>query len=219
LLKSGQVTHSTLEPRTPLLLQMDEKDYLYIIRAGYLEVRLYSSLIKKGDSFLLAFRGPGQIVGEMSAIAKEPSVAFISASEPCRLIQIESDALEQAAEKDWRIYRNISSLLIDKTLQERKRIEVSLMDEGQAQVAQALLNFWKERGADPEPDGGRVIRGVLRHRDVADYIGCDRSTVGKPLSVLKKKGVIWYPKQGHHLPHRLKLIDTKRLETIARPPQ
>lgn len=216
LLENGQVKHSALEPRTPLILRRDETDYLYIILAGYLEVRLYSDLIKKGKSFLLAFRGPGQIVGEMSAIAREPSVAFISASEACKLIQIESAALERAAEKDWRIYRNIASLLIDKTLQERKRIEVSLMDEGEAQVAQALLNFWAERGADLAPDGGMIIRGVLRHRDVADYIGCDRSTVGKRLRRLKKESVIWYPNQGYHLPHRLKVIDVRQLEAKAR---
>jgi len=194
---------------------VDEADYLYLIRSGYLEVRLYSSLIKKGKSFLLAFRGPDQIVGEMSAIARHPSVAFISCSEPCQLIQIRSAALERAAEMDWRIYRNIASLLIDKTLQERKRIEVSLMNEGEAQVAQALLNFWQERGADPRPEGGRTIRGILRHRDVADYIGCDRTTAAKRLGELKKEKIIWYPSRGNH-PHQLTIIDVPSLETKAR---
>jgi CRP/FNR family cyclic AMP-dependent transcriptional regulator len=216
LLHDGQVKLFTLQARTPLTLQKGETDYLYVILSGYLEVRLHSTLIKKGKDFLLAFRGPDQIVGEMSAIAREPSVAFISASEPCELVQIESAALEHAAKKDWRIYRNIASLLVKKTLHERKRIEVSLMTEGKAQVAQALLNFLDERGADQASDGGQAIRGIVRQRDIADYIGCDRSTVAKHLSELKKQGIIWYPNKGHYVPHRLKVNDRRSLEATSR---
>jgi CRP/FNR family transcriptional regulator, cyclic AMP receptor protein len=214
LLQDDQVRFSVLEAQTALELQVDEVYHVYVIMGGYLEVRLYSNLIKKGESFLLAFRGPDQIVGEMTAIARHPSVAFISCSEPCQLIQIRSSALERAAEKDWKIYRNIASLLVDKTLQERKRIEVSLMYKGEAQVAQALLNFWQDRGADLRPEGGRTIRGILRHHDVADYIGCDRTTAAKRLGDLKKEKIIWYPGQGHP-PHRLSIIDVPRLKTKA----
>src|SRR5262249_15008478 len=63
---------SILQPRMPLTLRKGRVEYIYIVLKGYLEVRLNSSLIKKGKSFLLAFRGPDQIVGEMSAIAREP---------------------------------------------------------------------------------------------------------------------------------------------------
>lgn len=215
LVKDGQVKLSTLEARTTLVLRVSDVDYFYVIRSGYLEVRLFSSLIKKGKSFLLAFRGPDQIVGEMSAIARQSSVAFISCSEPCQLIQIRSAALERAAEKDWRIYRNIASLLIEKTLQERKRIEVSLMKEGEAQVAQALLNFWNERGAEAGPEGGKTIRGIVRHRDLADYIGSDRTTVGKHLSQLKKEGIISYPSRGQS-PNRLTILNVPTLERKAK---
>src|SRR5262249_1570202 len=157
---------STLQPQTKLTLRRGKTEYIYIIVSGYLEVRLNSALIKKG-SFLLAFRGPNQIVGEMNAIARESGVAFISASEPCDLIRISSGALASLAQKDWRIYRNIAGLLIKKTRQERRRVEVSLMRQGAAQVAQALLNFLDERGADKESDGSQVIRGIVRQQDIA----------------------------------------------------
>lgn len=216
LLQEGEVKVTTLQPQTPLTLRKGKKEYIYIIVSGYLEVRLDSTLIKKGKSFLLAFRGPDQIVGEMSAIAREPGIAFISASEPCELIQISSNALAVLAERDWRIYRNIAGLLVKKTLQERKRIEVSLMTEGKAQVAQALVNFLDERGADTDSEGAKIIRGIVRQRDIADYIGCDRTTVAKPLGMLKKRGIIGYPDQGHHVPHRFKVYNRESLEAVTR---
>lgn len=207
---------STLQPRTNLTLRNKGSEFVYIIVSGYLEVRLNSTLIKKGKSFLLAFRGPGQVVGEMSAIARERGVAFISASEPCQLIQIPSDALIEIAEVNGRIYRNISALLVKKTRQERRRIEVSLMPEGKPQVAQALLNFLVERGADKDSDGAQTIHGRLRQQDIADYIGCDRTTVAKPLAVLKRRGIIDYPDQGHHKPQRLKIYKRHDLTAVAR---
>ena len=215
LVQTKKVKLSTLQPRTNLTLRHKRHEYVYIIVSGYLEVRLNSTLIKKGKSFLLAFRGPGQIVGEMSAIARERGVAFISASEPCELIQIPSDALMKLAESNGRIYRNICSLLVKKTRQERRRIEVTLMPEGKPQVAQALLNFLVERGADKGLNGEEVIHGRLRQQDIADYVGCDRTTVAKPLSGLKTKGVIGYPDQGHHKAQRITIFRRGELAEVA----
>ncbi|HXQ32957.1 MAG TPA: helix-turn-helix domain-containing protein, partial [Anaerolineales bacterium] len=111
---------------------------------------------------------------------------------------------------------NIAGLLIKKTLQERKRIEVSLMSQGAAQVAKALLNFLEERGADKDKDGTEIIRGVVRQRDIADYIGSDRSTVAKPLRMLKERGIIWYPDQGYHKRQRFKVYNKRKLESLTR---
>jgi CRP-like cAMP-binding protein len=216
LLKQKAVRFITLQPEETLPLTDGDEEYIYVIVSGYLEVRLRSDLIKKGDDFLLAFRGPDQIVGEMRAITREPGVAFIGASEPCDLIQISSEALQSIAEEDWHVYRNIASLLVKKTRQERRRIEVSLMQEGKPQVAQALLNFLEERGADTESDNIQIIHGMVRQRDIADYIGCDRSTVAKPLGGLKTNRIIDYPNKGYHVPHPFKIIDRNRLEKAAR---
>jgi CRP-like cAMP-binding protein len=215
LVQGEKVEVSTLQPQTKLTLRRGKTEYIYIIVSGYLEVRLNSALIKKG-SFLLAFRGPNQIVGEMNAIARESGVAFISASEPCDLIRISSGDLASLAQKDWRVYRNIAGLLIKKTRQERRRIEVSLMRQGAAQVAQALLNFLDERGADKESDGSQVIRGIVRQQDIADYIGSDRSTVAKPLVMLKKRGIIGYPDRGYHKRHTVKIFSRHKLEAVTK---
>lgn len=216
LLQDGEVKLHNLDPGEHLILRENGIDFVHVILEGHLEVRLNSDLIKRGPNFLLAFRGPNQIVGEMSAIARKPSVAFISTCEPCELIQINSDALERTARKDWRIYRNIANLLVKKTLDERRRIEVWLMSGGLARVAQALINFLHERGGDPTDDGGQEIRGVVRQRDIADYIGCDRTTATKHLSELKKRRIISYPDKGYTEPHRLTIVKLSSLDAIAR---
>jgi CRP-like cAMP-binding protein len=184
----------SLEIPTQLMLRRNRAEYLYIVVSGYLEVRLDSQLIKSGESFLVAFRGPEHVVGEMRTIAREPGVAAVKTSGPCELIEIPSEAFTSVAKQDWRIYRNLVERLAEKTFQERKRIEVILMPEGVAQVAQALLNFLHERGYETDKGKEQIIRGVLRHTDIADYIGCHRTTVTKRLRELKRLKIIDYPK-------------------------
>lgn len=216
LMREGEVKILSLQSRTNLRLRRDNVEYLYIIISGHLEVRLDSQLIKKGKNFLLAFRGPEQVVGEMRAITKERGEAVIRTCESCELIEIPSDALIRVAETDWRIYRNIAAILVEKTFQERKRIEVIQMHEGEAQVAQALLNFLDERGAEANIGKEKKIRGVLRQSDIADYIGCDRTTVAKRLSKLKKKKVIEYADSGRNSAQRITICNQQMLEMSAK---
>jgi CRP-like cAMP-binding protein len=215
LLDRGDVKFTRLPARVQLKLRRDGMEYLYIIVSGYLEVRLRSTLIKKGEDFLLAFRGAEQIIGEMRTIAKEPGGAFIIASEPCELIEIPSESLISVAETDWRIYRNIARLLIEKTFQERKRTEVIQMREGEAQVAQALLNFLEERGVEGGSRSGKKIRGVVRQIDVANYIGCDRTTVSKRLRSLKEQAIIDYPEPGRRVVQGITVRSLPRLKKVA----
>lgn len=216
LMEEGEIKVLDLQARTNLRLSRDGSEYLYIILSGHLEVRLDSQLIKKGKTFLLAFRGPEQVVGEMRAIAKEPGEAVIKTCESCELIEIPSDALTRIAEQDWRIYRNIAAILIEKTFQERKRIEVIQMPEGEAQVAQALLNFLDERGAEVVTDKEKRIRGILRQSDIAGYICRDRTTVAKRLSNLKKRKFIEYPDSGRNSKQRITICALPLLKRVAK---
>jgi CRP-like cAMP-binding protein len=216
LLRENKVSIALLPPRTPLALRRASVEYLYIIVSGYLEVRLESSLIKKGENFLLAFRGPEQIVGEMRTITKEPGEAFIITSEACELIEIPAESLISVAEMDWRIYRNIARLLIEKTYQERKRTEVIQMHEGEAQVAQTLVNFLNERGAEDQTQRGKTIKGVIRQIDIADYICCDRTTVNRRLKKLKEQGVINYSDPGRNDVPRITICNLAKLKRVAR---
>ena len=216
LLQRGEVRRVFLNPRGQLRLQVGKVGFVYLIVSGYLEVRLESQLIKKGSSFLVAFLGPEQIVGDIKAISIEASNAFITAAGSCELIAIRSKDLTRVAERDWRIYRNIAALLVEKSLQERKRLEVTEMHEGEPQVAQTLLNFVAERGT--QSLGGKQIRinGSLHQRDIADYIGCDRTTVARRLSSLKAQHIIDYPAPGRRQLQGIDILDPLRLEAIAR---
>jgi CRP-like cAMP-binding protein len=214
LLDKWKVNIAGLQPRTSLKFQRNNIEYVYLIISGYLEVRAESQLIKKGKNFLVGFRGPEQIVGEMKAIAKEPLETLITAQEACLLIEIPAEALSWAAELDLRIYKNIAALLVEKVSQERKRTEVIQMRQGEAQVAQTLLNFLDERGAEGERR--KTIKGTIRQSAIADYIGCDRSTAARNLSRLKKRKIIEYPSPGRNIASRVTINDLTELKMIAR---
>lgn len=214
VLHEGGVSILRLPQGAYLNLRRNNSSYVYIIISGYLELRLDSQLIRKGRSFLLGFRGPEQLVGEIGAVAKEPEKILIKAHESCLLMEIPSETLSMAAEMDGRIYRNIASLLMEKVFQERKRIEISQMPQGEAQVAQTLLTFLDERGSEAGNGKGRIIKGIIRQSDIADYIGCDRTTVAKRLSLLKKRGIIEYATAGRNASQRITIRNLEMLKKI-----
>ena len=216
LLLRGHVRHVVLQQNMQLKLWSRRLEYVYIIISGYLEVRSASQLLKKGKSLLIAFLGPEQIVGEISAITTGTSEAFYSAADNCELLQIQTRELRRVAEKDFRIYRNLTALLIEKDLQNRRRMEVINMREGEAQIAKTLLNFIEERGMEPGEESRMRIRGTLRQSDLADYIGCDRTTVAKRLRRLKVQRVIDYPSPGRYQTQRMIILNLSTLKRIAR---
>ena len=215
LLLRGHVRYAVLQQNMQLGLGSGRLEYVYIIISGYLEVRSASQLLKKGKNLLIAFLGPEQIVGEISAITTGTSEAFFSAVETCELLQIQTKELRRVAEKDFRIYRNLAALLIEKDLQNRRRMEVINMREGEAQIAQTLLNFIEERGMEPGEGNRMRIRGILRQRDLADYIGSDRTTVAKRLRHLKDQRVIDYPSPGRYQTQRIIILNLSMLKRIA----
>lgn len=215
LLLRGHVRHAVLQQNMQLRLGSGRLEYLFIIISGYLEVRSASHLLKKGKSLLIAFLGPEQIVGEISALTTGTSEAFFSAAETCELLQIQTRELRRVAEKDFRIYRNLAALLIEKDLQNRRRMEVINMREGEAQIAKALLNFIEERGMEPGEKSRMRIRGILRQSDLANYIGCDRTTIAKRLRRLKDQRVIDYPSPGRYQTQRIIILNLPALESIA----
>lgn len=216
LLESAPLRFLKFESRAPLRLTREGIEYIYIIVEGYLEVRFNSQLIKKGPDFLIAFRGPEQVVGEMKAISESPGEATIKARGRCSLIEIPTAAFVQIAERDWRIFRNLARILIKKAFQERKRIEVIQMPMGEAQVAQTLLNFLGERGSEITENRNLLINGVVRHADIAGYIGCDRTTVARRLRNLKQQNVIDYPDTGRNPGQRITIRSRQALQRIAR---
>lgn len=199
-------------------MRQDEK-YLYVIREGYFALRVRSEVLMWEKNFL-AWRGPGQILGEFALLFLDiqggklietddfnllGTIGELKATEDCELLEIEGSDFINAAIKDSNIYRNISRLLIKKMVEAGKRSEVIQLPTILKQVAKTLLVLIEERGYRP---GEKKIRGRIVHLDIAGYIGASRENVNKQMIELKNAGVIAYTKEGDS---EIEVLDENRL--------
>ena len=193
----------------------DGVDYMYVIITGYVAIWLPSYLIHVGESFL-AWRGPGQIVGEMRSITDKDTQARITTCENCEFIELRSDILTRVAETTPRIYRNVARLLTEKLYQERHRAEVIQLASAERKVAQTLLYLAQERSKKTPVNKSTVfsIPGIIHQDEIGAYIGAERETINRILRRFKISKMINYTGNKHGC--EIIILDRQRLINVAR---
>ena len=205
-----------LDERQPLHLKRNGVEYIYAIIEGHIEVRIASEILKgkryKDKKSFLAWRGRGQVLGEMKAIADEKNNAELTTHGVCTMIEIPSALLTKVADKNAVIYKNLARLIADKTFHERQRVELIQIHsrELHRKFAHMLLIFLEERGYE-QCDNGKRIKGIFTHDDLAAYIGTTRSSASNYLGSFKREKIIDYS-NGSYI-----ILNEKALKEIASP--
>jgi CRP/FNR family cyclic AMP-dependent transcriptional regulator len=146
------------------------------------------SLTAQGGEVLLAIRGPGALLGEMSALDGAPRSASVAALEPLdTLVVAVPDFLRFLHEHPgaaMRIVRMIVSRLRDS---DRKRVEFGTYDT-LGRVALRLVELAERYGAT-ESHGVRITV-PLSQDELAAWTGSSRESVTKALRTLRRYGAI-----------------------------
>jgi CRP-like cAMP-binding protein len=166
-------------------------EYLYIIREGYVSIWMPPSFYPKLKKVFLAWRGPGQIIGELREKGDEPSNTSITTYERCELIQIRLDTFRDLAKTVSLLYENVAYMVLDKMRHEGRRSEVVQMNPALRQVAQTLINLAEDRCANFSfTQLIHPIPGIIHQDELAGYVGITRKSVNKELNELERRGLI-----------------------------
>lgn len=211
LLESSRVFE--IDAHQELLPTRDEVDYLYVILSGFVGIWMPSFFDPQRENFV-AWRGPGQIVGEMRTIGDFPAITRISTCEPCTILELRSDTLTDIADSSPAVYRNISRLLIKKMRQDRHRLEVIRSPSSAKRTVQTLLYLALER----KTNDGLVLRiqkipGLIMQDEIAAYIGSKRETVNRNLRKLRKQNLISYERNKNG--SEITILDYQQLLNLA----
>ena len=190
-----------------------EVNHLYVIIRGYVAIWRPSSFRPNEYSFL-AWRGPGQPIGEMRVLGEPRLSTRIDTCDPCEFIEIREDTFSEVLNGSPIIYRNIVKLLLKKMRYQGHRSEVIQMNSATGKVAQTLLHLTEERlETDSLLLGEIVIPGAIRQNQIAAYAGINRHTVSTELSSLKNAHIISH--SGTKRGTKITILDRQRLEAIA----
>ena len=160
-----------------------------------------------GREIILAVRGPGELLGELSAIDQEPRSATALAAEPVEALVMTVEDFQQYVAATPRAAMVMLTGLVRRLREaDRKRIEFASYDTV-GRVALRLLDLAKQFGEPVE--GGVRITLPLSQQELAGLIGASREAVSKALQQLRKRGWIETQRRG------ISILDADALQRRA----
>lgn len=173
-------TRVEFSPGTMICHQGDPSRNVLVVSHGRVRVSRFAIT---GEESVLAVRGPGEIIGELSAVdGGRRTAALVAVDRVCGLV-ITAQALEKLCHEHpaitWALLRVVVSRHRATSDQQDLRTGPSLY-----RVGAVLLNL-----AHREPDD-LIATVPLSQRELAGIVGMSRETLVRTLKVLRDRGII-----------------------------
>ncbi|WP_248964204.1 Crp/Fnr family transcriptional regulator [Sphaerisporangium perillae] len=171
------------ERGTTVMTEGDTSEWVLVLTSGRVKV---SSHTAGGTEVVLAIRGPGALLGEMSFISGEPRSGTVTALEPIEGVVVRdfSGFLHDHGRVAVLLLQLVVGRLRDS---DRKRVEYGAFDTT-GRVATRLVEL-AERFGEPTNGGVRVAL-PLSQDELAGWTGASREAVSKALRSLRDRGLI-----------------------------
>ncbi|MGH2453677.1 MAG: Crp/Fnr family transcriptional regulator [bacterium] len=174
-----------------LFREGERSDGVLAVLSGRVKVSYFTD---EGREIVLAVRGSGELLGELSTIDGEPRSATGTALGPVEALAVSGEAFTEFLQEFPRVslvlLRTISRRLREAT---RRRIEYGSLDTT-ARVAARLVELADQYG---EAFGSSVrILLPLTQEELAGWVGASREAVSKALRALRQRGWIETHRRG-----------------------
>jgi CRP-like cAMP-binding protein len=165
---------------TALFLEREDSDRVMFLVEGRVKI---ASTSEDGRERVLAFRGPGEVLGELSAIDGRPRSASVIAVDPVSALVLPAADFRSFLERTPRVTYFLLSRLVGRLREaDRKRVEFGSADTV-GRVAARLLEL-AERYGKRTPEGVRIDMPITQE-ELASWVGSSREGVNKALNMLK----------------------------------
>jgi CRP/FNR family transcriptional regulator, cyclic AMP receptor protein len=172
-------------PGASLFLEGESCSTVMIVVSGRVKV---FSLTEQGEEIVLAVRGPGSLLGELSAVDGSPRGASVAALEPVVALVVPiaafTEFLRAHGPAAMALLQMVTARLRDA---DRKRVEFAAFDIA-ARVARRLVEL-ADRFGEPDEHGVRIAV-ALSQDELAGWVGASREAVAKALRVLRTRGYL-----------------------------
>jgi CRP/FNR family transcriptional regulator, cyclic AMP receptor protein len=168
-----------------LFHQGDPSRHVVLIEEGWVKV---SATTPRGWEALLAIRGPGDIVGELSAIDGHPRLATVTGLTRVTATVITSDRLHACLQGDSEIAIALLRYLAQRQRESDWRRMEHGASNGDSRLAARLVELVEQHGTTVA--GGALIDLPLTQQDLAASVGVSREVVARTLRVLRERNVV-----------------------------
>ena len=161
-------------------------DGCYRVEDGLLKVTIVS---RSGAERILAFLGPGAIVGELSMIDGRTRSASVVAVRDAALSFLSRAAFEAFTRKHPEVYKTLVTLLATRLRETDSVIAAGSFLPLRGRVASTLLELAENFGQDVG-SGRIVIRQKIGQSDIAAMAGIARENVSRILNDWKRRKLV-----------------------------
>ena len=185
-----------------LFWEGDSGDGCYRVEDGLLKLTMVS---KSGAERILAFHGPGAIVGELAVIDGLPRPMSAVAVRDTVLSFLSRTAFVAFGEKHPELCQSLLRLLTKRMRERDKMLAATSFLKAKARIAQTLLELSEHFGQEVGP-GRIVIRQRISQHDLAAMVGTAREYVARTLSNWQSRKLVSRP-SGYYCLENKKLLE------------
>ena len=171
--------------RQVIYLPGDPGQAVFFVNGGRVKI---SKVTRDGKELTLAYRGPGEIFGELVMIDGGPREEMAEAMENALITELERGEFERLVQKEGMIGYRLSKCIAQRRREVENKIEQLIFKDVNAKLAELLLRLATEYGI--EDSRGTLVSLKITHQEMANLIGSTRETVSLTLSQFKRKGLI-----------------------------
>src|SRR5882672_10464851 len=154
--------------RQVIYLPGDPGQAVFFVNGGRVKI---SKVTRDGKELTLAYRGPGEIFGELVMIDGGPREEMAEAMENALITEIDRAEFEKIVQKE-----GVIGFRLTKIVAQRRR-------DVENKIEQLIFK-------DVDDSRGTLVSLKITHQEMANLIGSTRETVSLTLSQFKRKGLI-----------------------------
>jgi CRP/FNR family cyclic AMP-dependent transcriptional regulator len=170
---------------TTLVTGYDVPQRVLILLRGRVKVSRYTN---DGREIILAIRGPGDVLGDLSAVDGGPPEGTVSAVDELEVLALGVERFETYVASDSRVNRAFLQSLSHRLRRTCREEAEQAANDTLGRVALRLLDLAQRYGVE---DNGTVRIGLpLSQQQLAAWTGSSREAVSKALHVLRQRGTV-----------------------------
>lgn len=161
-------------------------EVVYLIISGTVKVHLEQ---EDGGDVIVAILGPGEIIGEMSALSQPLRSASVVTIESSTLLWIDRRNFQRCLMTMPLLTYNLAGILAIRLRHANEKIQTLATQSVEGRVARQILAFAEQYG-QPRENGEIYVALRVTQSDIAALIGASREHINKVMVSYKERGYL-----------------------------
>lgn len=179
-------------PNTELAVEGEPGDLVYFILSG--TVKIYLPQLD-GSQVIVNIQGPGDMVGELSAIDQAGRSASVVTLEMTRTVWMTREQFQETIHSIPTVNDNLLRLLVGQVRRTTSLIRAYAALDVPGRIARQLLDLADAYGqTTPE---GVYLPLSLPQSAIAELVGSSRKRANQVMVTLKRQGIVAFDSEGH----------------------